>query len=344
MKYPDSLTYPFDRPVIIVAAPRSGSTLLFETLSRARQFWTIGGESHTIFEHIRKLSPAHGICESNRLTHEDADTETVRRIRAAFLGNLRDRNQQPFDGTNGLDSDLPRLLEKTPKNVLRIPFLNAVFPDARYIFLFRDPRQNLSSIIEGWRSQRFVTYANLPHWPGKWSFLLPPEYGSLKGTSLEEIAAFQWRVANQVALNDLGELPADRWTAVSYADLVTNAGPTIERLCEFSDIEYDQELKDYCEAELPLSRYTQSAPDDDKWRSNEQMIDRVVPGLQDVIEEIDAAAAPHTLSSTLQTGDIEARAREQPAVDTRIPRQLSRNATCFCGTGLRFKHCHGAKH
>ena len=316
--------------------------MLFETLSRAQQFWTVGGESHMLFEHIEKLSPAHGLCESNRLTGDDADADVVNRIRNAFLGQLRDRNQTPFNQLEEPAAGLPRLLEKTPKNALRIPFLNSIFPDARYIYLFRDPRQNLSSIIEGWRSQRFVTYANLPHWPGRWSFLLPPEYGKMRATSLEEIAAFQWRVANQTVLNDLGQMPADRWTAVSYADLVTNVGPTIERLCEFADIEYDQELKDYCEAALPLSRYTQSAPDADKWRSNEQMIARVVPGLRDVIEQIDSAVATHTSTLALQTGDLDADAEERPVVEPQVQQQLSRNAPCFCESGLRFKHCHGA--
>ena len=36
--------------IFIVAAPRSGSTLLFETLLRSPTLWTIGGESHAIFQ------------------------------------------------------------------------------------------------------------------------------------------------------------------------------------------------------------------------------------------------------------------------------------------------------
>ena len=43
-----------------------------------------------------------------------------------------------------------RFLEKTPKNVLRIPFIERIFPDALYVFLWRDPRGNLASIMEAW--------------------------------------------------------------------------------------------------------------------------------------------------------------------------------------------------
>lgn len=49
--------YQFERPVIIVSAPRSGSTLLFETICHAQSLWTIGDESHMVFEHIEKLNP-----------------------------------------------------------------------------------------------------------------------------------------------------------------------------------------------------------------------------------------------------------------------------------------------
>ena len=48
---------PFDRPVFILAAPRSGSTLLFETLAHSTTLWTIGGEGHEIIEGIESLNP-----------------------------------------------------------------------------------------------------------------------------------------------------------------------------------------------------------------------------------------------------------------------------------------------
>ena len=82
--------YQFDRPIIIVAAPRSGSTLLFETFRHARSLWTIGDESHAVFESIEKLNPVFGICNSNRLLAEDADVDTVDRIRRSFIKGLRD--------------------------------------------------------------------------------------------------------------------------------------------------------------------------------------------------------------------------------------------------------------
>ncbi len=46
----------FDRPIFIVSPPRSGSTLLFETLSQAPGVYTIGDESHVLIESISNWS------------------------------------------------------------------------------------------------------------------------------------------------------------------------------------------------------------------------------------------------------------------------------------------------
>lgn len=334
--------YQFDRPIIIVSAPRSGSTLLFETICHERSLCTIGDESHIVFEHIEKLNPQHGICTSNRLVAEDADSTTVARIRGVFFEHLRDSEGRIHSAVQTRRAEKPRFLEKTPKNSLRIPFLNKVFPDALYIYLFRDPRENLSSIIEAWRSSDFVTYAGLADWPGKWSLLLPPHYQQMKGKPLEEIVAFQWQAANQFILNDLGELPADRWTAVSYAELVADAPTVIERLCLFADIPFDESLQAHCRKALPLSRYTKTAPRTGKWRMNEAMIERVMESLRPLIASIEAAVAPYSSSAVLLTGSI---AKQQQAASSataeKTRKRLGRNESCYCGSQLRYKHCHG---
>ena len=56
-----------DRPVFVVSSPRSGSTLLFETLARARGLFTVGGESHRVIESVPGLHPRSHDWSSNRL-------------------------------------------------------------------------------------------------------------------------------------------------------------------------------------------------------------------------------------------------------------------------------------
>lgn len=272
-----------ERPLVILSAPRAGSTLLFETLAQAVGVYTIGGESHQLIESNAALRPGRGVVASNRLTRKDATSEVAADLRQRFAGRLRDRDGQPPPSGASV-----RLLEKTPKNALRVPFLLEVFPDAQFIFLDREPRTNLSSMMEAWRAKGWVTYRQLPGWPGAWSLLLPPGYERLQGRPLEEIVAFQWRVANETILNDLGELPRERWISVQYENLVRDPRSVIEKLIEFAGLEMDPRLEEYVSKPLPKSRYTQTAPDPEKWRKNAAEIERVLPSIAAVNARIQA--------------------------------------------------------
>ena len=263
-----------ERPIVILSAPRAGSTLLFETLAQAAGVYTIGGESHQLIESIAALRPGRGVARSNRLTRSDATTAIVTELRQRFAGRIHDRDgQAPGSGAR------VRLLEKTPKNALRVPFLLEVFPDAQFIFLHREPRANLSSMMQAWRAKGWVTYRQLPGWPGPWSLLLPPGYERLQGRPLEEIVAFQWRVANETILDDLADLPRERWTSLRYEDLVGDPRAEIAKLLDFTGLAMDARLEDYLSKPLPLSKHTQTKPDPDKWKQNAAEIERVMPSL-----------------------------------------------------------------
>ncbi|MEM9273918.1 MAG: TIGR03032 family protein [Cyanobacteria bacterium P01_F01_bin.143] len=271
----------FERPIFIVAAPRSGSTLLFETLAQSPSLWTIGGESHQVFESISKLHPAQRLYESNVLDAMDIDSDTITALKFNFTKLLKNRDGQTLPNT----ITKLRMLEKTPKNALRIPFLKTVFPDAKFIYLYREPQGNISSIIEAWQSQKFVTYPQLPNWEGNpWSMLLIPGWRNLRGKSLGEIAAAQWYRANQEILKRLATLEKDRWCTVKYSDLISNPQQEIKRLSDFADIEWDCNLQS---EKLPLSRYTLTPPDPDKWRKHEAEITKLLPNLQPLIKKVE---------------------------------------------------------
>ncbi len=260
----------FDRPIFLVCPPRSGSSLLFETLSQAPGLWTVGGESHALIEGIPELHPARRGFESNRLTEADASPGIVHRLERAFFDELRDREgNRPPAGASGL-----RFLEKTPKNALRVPFLAAAFPDALFLYLYRDPRETISSVLDAWKSGRFVTYPNLPDWEGlPWSLLLVPGWRELSGRPLAEIAARQWAAATSQLLDDLEALPAERWCIASYDRLVSEPQKEIERLCDFAGLAWDRTLT----APLPSSRHTLSSPQPDKWLHNAEELKPAMP-------------------------------------------------------------------
>lgn len=258
----------FDRPLFIVSPPRSGSTLLFETLATAPGLYSPGDESHALIEGVPGLSPAARGWDSNRLLAADASAEVAATLRERFFRQLRDRAGRAPAGTP------VRMLEKTPKNALRIPFLRAVFPEARFIFLYRDPRQVLGSMLDGWNSGDFRMYPQLPDWDGPtWSFLLTPGWRKTSGRPLEEVVARQWEAATRTLLDDLEALPADAWTGVRHADVLADPQGQLQRLCDWAGLAWDRKL----EGALPLSRYTLTAPDPGKWRRHEAGIEAQRP-------------------------------------------------------------------
>ncbi len=283
--------YQFDRPVFIVSPPRSGSTLLFETLAQSRNVCTVGGESHGIIEG----STASGVLgaaargyASNRLDAEDATPEVIAALRDRFCTRAFDRNGDKIPGRI-------RLLEKTPKNALRIPFLAKVFPDALFIYLYRDPRQVMASMMEAWESGGFVTYPHLPDWTGlPWSMVLTPGWRELIGKSLPDVVAAQWQAVTEMLLDDLEALTPDRWVAARYDRVVADPDAEIRGICAAVGFEWDRQLPH----ELPLANHTVSAPDTEKWRNRESDI---VPRLQRM-----AATVARAERSSLEKGRGEA--------------------------------------
>jgi LPS sulfotransferase NodH len=258
------------RPIIIVSPPRSGSTLLFETLALSPDLWSVGGESHRVIEGVESLHPRTRGWHSNRLGAAAADAATIRIVRRRFRAALRDRDgSRPSPPTQYL-----RLLEKTPRNALRIPFLRRVFPRATFVYLHREPAETMSSMLDGWRSGRYVSYPRLPGWQGlPWSFLLVPQWRTLLAGDLAATVAHQWAMATSILLDDLSAVPTEQRCVVGYADLVADPCEVIARLCRRLGVRWDTTVAD----SLPLSSTTLDPPHPDKWRRNE---DELAPMLE----------------------------------------------------------------
>jgi len=280
----------FEHPIAIVSAPRAGSTLLFETLSQFEDLWTIAEESHEIVEGIPELHPANRAFSSNRLTEVDAHPLVTLTLRHQFTRQLCDRAGRQYLHLPVQDRpQRVRFLEKTPKNALRIPFLKTIFPGIKFIYLYRDPRENISSLMEGWRSRRFITYKQLPGWSHReWSFFLPPGWSSLKESSLVEIAAYQWKIANLFILNDLKTLPTSSWHLVRYSDLIREPKSMLRQIAQFAELTWTEQIEQFLSHSLPISRLTLSPPSSDKWRKNEQEIAIVLPTLEPIVRILES--------------------------------------------------------
>lgn len=265
-----------ERPIFIVSTPRSGSTLLFETLEKAPDIHSTGQESHWLIEKVPGLSPADKGWQSNQLNGFDATPQRAEQLARAFYETLRDRHGRSADGR-------VRMLEKTPKNALRVPFFNAIWPDSHFVYLYRDVRQTIYSMMEAWQSGGFRTYPQLPGWQGPpWSLLLVPGWQDLRAFQLHEIVAHQWAIATEKLLTDLEQLPAERVFVLDYSELIEAPQASVERLAGLLGLDWDQQLPET----LPLSRTTVSRPQPEKWRRIAPIIDAIWP----IVENADARA------------------------------------------------------
>ncbi len=246
-------------PIIVIGTNRSGTSMLARHLGAApglccwyepATVWRIGHAYRST-----EVAEAH-----------DARPWVVRRIRRAFL-----QYQQANDGR--------RVVEKTPNNVLRVPFVHAVLPEAKIVHIYRDGRAQLRSQLE--QFETFEGYgimgrhvrrhalqrlretpwwewpAYLPraldgmvrnyvtHKPIGWYGIRYPGWKADRSTLTgPQIAARQWVVSIETALRDLAELPDDAWINLRYEEVVTDPRKWFGLILDFCGIERDEAYLD----------------------------------------------------------------------------------------------------
>jgi uncharacterized protein (TIGR03032 family) len=245
------------RPIFVVAPPRSGAAAVVSALARAPGVVLSGGDNGSVLDDLPELHPSQRSWDSNRLTVADAKPEVVARVHESIHPGEVNGNEPQVAATasehkenggqgNGSEPQGPvavRPLDGTPKNALRIPFLSAVFPDATFVYVYRDPRESLAEIVADWDRGVMVTYPELPDWPGPpWSYLLVPGWRGLSGKPLPEIVAEQWGTTTRTLLDDLENLEPERWCVTDRAALLEDPKREIDRLCGFLGVEPSEEL------------------------------------------------------------------------------------------------------
>ena len=186
-----------------------------------------------------------------------------------------------------------RLLEKTPENCLRLPFLAALLPDVRIIHLTRDGRSNINSLIQGWKQPHLFPGYQVPeplHIPGyrreRWAFTLIPGWRELASSPLEEICAWQWVRCNEAVLihqeQSQGSVP---YLSIRYEDLISDPSLILARIASFLQIDFHKDLAHFAQ-HLPQINVV-SAPKQQKWREqNLEVIGQILPLIEPMMERL----------------------------------------------------------
>jgi Sulfotransferase family len=309
-------------PVVIIGAPRSGTSLLQKVLRGFPGFWSMPSESDMIWDQY--CHPRLRNWESERMSGADL-TEAMRlelhrqferytypsavwkpfedagviwsferskvvrwAMRHAYRQFCRLKDSLPFTGKER------RIIEKTASNCFRLGFVNAVFPDARFIYVTRDGRNNVNSLINAWQHPtRFFTY-DVPvelrirgYEHARWKFVLPPGWRDYVEASLEEVCAFQWRACHESVLSEIAKPEYQgRVLRIKLEELVARPIEVLSEVCDFMQVS-DRSHAESVGAHLPVINSLDNDPSANKWRGhNADRIARIVPQIAPVMDRL----------------------------------------------------------
>jgi hypothetical protein len=256
--------------VIILGAARSGTKYLRDVLATApnaacvpydiNYIWRFGSEGH-----LNDALPASLVTDSK-----------ARFIRAQV------------HRLAAIDPSAPTVVfEKTVGSTLRVPFVDAVFPEAKFIHLVRDGRAVTESAMRQWQEPmnwrrlfekaRGLPLQNLGYagWfatnfaKGLFSGrgggrVWGPRYPGIdedvaRGRDLAEICAEQWRASVAAAREGLRAIPVERQITIRY-DALVGGTDALGNVAEFCGLENVDDV-------LQAHRARVIAKADDKWRT-----------------------------------------------------------------------------
>ena len=148
------------KPIFIFSLPRSGSTLLQRLLASHDQISTILGESWLLLPYFYTLKDegtcaeySYGLCrkgiESFYQELPNQKEDYLEEIRSLII-RLYEKATQ--------DNNAQYFLEKTPRYHVISENIIEMFPDGKFIFLWRNPLAIISSMLETWGKDRWDIY------------------------------------------------------------------------------------------------------------------------------------------------------------------------------------------
>ncbi len=269
-------------PVFVLGCSRSGTTVTYETLAAAPQFLSLGVEIPEFWNGL--YGPLNNGWLSEAAGAEQARPEHRQSALRYFYQRM----------------GAGQVLDKTCINTLRVPYLHALFPNAKYVFIQRDGRDNISSMMDGWRLGRSDGAFHLTQFFGpfpepvtinggefdEWHFFLPPGWRDYNHASLEEVCAYQWLSANRLALDAQRLIPPDQWVHLRYEDLFERPVEMFQEAFESLGIPLSVFLRERC-AHLAPTSIVKGAPKKQKWKDhNPEAIERILPMIRPLMEEM----------------------------------------------------------
>ncbi len=239
-------TLPFQgisRPVFIIGCGRSGTTIFGTALSKHRYVTYLNEPRHLWFSAYPETDiwTPKAYSRNGKLVLAAADVEHRKSKKISRLFRFET-----------IKSRRPVLIEKLPINNFRLNFIHQIFPDARFIHVYRNGLEVARSIEKlseggGWfgaksyKWDKLVEYAlsrddtnNLP---------------ALCSTYFDK-GLLEWRLSTEAAVEFLRYLPDDAFFELKYYELIEYPVNTTSQVFEFIGIDDDSEVKNFVSENL----------------------------------------------------------------------------------------------
>lgn len=202
------------RPIFVFCLPRSGSTLLQRILMGHSKISSIA-EPHFLLPFIFASKKDGTIA---KYSHQ-ATFKGFNDMISYLPGKENEYNQFLNDFSNKIyrglsDKESIYFLDKTPRYFWIIPEIVKIFPDAKFVFLFRNPLQIYASILTTFSNKRFNNIHGFYRYLTEGIELLSEGYKLLKSNSYK----------------------------LNYEDLVLNPEKIIKELTDYLDLDYEEGL------------------------------------------------------------------------------------------------------
>jgi hypothetical protein len=230
-------------PVIIIGAPRSGTNMLRDILTNFEgiETWPCD-EINYIWRHGNIFYPSDEI-------PANLATKSVKKLIQSSFKSLSKKNNPKI------------ILEKTCANSLRVPFVDTVIPDAKYIFIIRNGLDCVCSAKTKWNKKpniyyilnklRFVPYQDFPlHIILRiWNFFLKifkknrklgiwgPNFDGMSKMlyqhNLNKVCAIQWERCVNLSEEAFSNMPVNKYINVRYEDFIYNPEKNLKMIIDF---------------------------------------------------------------------------------------------------------------
>ncbi|MBS3651676.1 sulfotransferase [Pseudaminobacter sp. 19-2017] len=237
-------------PIFLIGNYRSGTTITQKLIGLHPSIVT-WYEPRTLWLYA---DPAR---RHDEFGERDATEKVVRYIRKRFLS---------FQSANGGQ----QIMENTPSNVLRVPYVHKIFPEAIFLYITRNPFSFISSMEIKWqrtktlrglkRTLQATPVTQLHHYAGNFIKQLLvkrvlrrnyiPIYGpryigineDLKKLGTLRVIARQWARGNRSAREDLARLGEGRVLTIRYEDLMQDPEPVLRRIYDHCGLECSDQI------------------------------------------------------------------------------------------------------